>query len=126
SYILQAGNCWTPQVKDFVMQDVTQLAQEMPEITKTIMNLTTDLGQVVNNATGAGLTIHRVNVNKNVPFEEALKHAQNILKTKRKFKEKIVGNNYHFRVLAKTKFKKGTWKSKKINKNVTLVMAELK
>lgn len=126
-YNLEDGlGIWNSEINDFVMQDLTDLSEKMPTVSKKIMNTITDAGMIADNIMGGNLTIHRVNVNKNVPFEQALKHAQNILKTKRKFKQKEVGNNWHFRAIPKTKFKPRSWKSKKINDDITLVFGQLK
>ena len=125
SYILKACNVWTPPVAEFVMQDISELSKEMPTLTKTIMQATTDLGQIVNHVTGAGLVIQHIQVKKTVPFTEAMKHAQHILKTKRKFKEKVVGQSWHFKAIPKTKIKKGTFRTKKINGTISIVLGEL-
>jgi hypothetical protein len=69
--------------------------------------------------------IHSVNVNKNVPFEEAFLHAQNILK-KKKFFHRETKNQYRFRNIPKTKFEPKTYRSKKINKDITLIFGKLK
>ena len=125
-YLLTAVGLDDSATMSFVMQDVTELAKQMPEYSKKIMNAVTDAGMITNNILGKGkLTIHRVNVNKNIPYNEALKHAQHIGKTRRKFKEKVVGNAYHFKMRPKTHFKKGSFRSKKINKDITIVFAEL-
>ena len=130
SYLLKACNAWTPLIEKFTMQDLTEAAKEIPSYTKAIMKFTTDAGQIANNVLGKGKTnnfvIHRVNVSTTIPFQEALKHAQDILKTKRQFKEKIVGNSYHFRNIVKTKFIKNSFRSKKVNPNITVVFGNLK
>jgi len=124
--VLEQCGGWTETVAKFTMQDLTELAKEMPEISKRIMNAVTDAGQVANHLRGAGLEIQHVKVSKDVPFSDALKHAQSILKTKRNFKEKVLKNNYHFRNLPKTKFEPRSFKSKKINDQITLVLGKPK
>lgn len=69
--------------------------------------------------------IHSVNISKNVPFEEAYIHSQNILK-KKKFFHRETKNQYRFRNIPKTKFIDKTYRSKKINKDITLVFGKLK
>jgi hypothetical protein len=54
SYILKAGHCYSDKVKEFVMQDVQEMAKEMPELSKRIMNGVTDLGQLANKWMGKG------------------------------------------------------------------------
>lgn len=124
--ILNGLNVWNDKINDFVMQDVSKLAKEIPDYAKNVMNTITDLGQIGDNLIGGNLTIHSVKVNKNLPFEQALKHAQNIIKTRRKFKNKVIGENYHFRSIPKTKFKPRSFRSKKVNDNITIVFGELK
>ena len=67
--------------------------------------------------------IASVIIKKNVSPEEALDHALNITK-KKKIKMTETKKTYRFRNLPKTKF--SDYRSKKINKNITLVFGELK
>jgi hypothetical protein len=124
--LMNGLNVWNDKINSFVMQDVNEFAKDMPQYAKDTMNVITDIGQIADNVAGGNLVIHRVNVSKDVPFDEALKHAQNIIKTKRKFKQKLVKNYWHFKSKPQTHFKKGTFRSKKINSNITIVLGELK
>jgi hypothetical protein len=131
--LLQSNGFLTPEIDEFVFQPLDEIVKRIGEHTGAFAKAITTLGAVadnvkdkVKNLFGGDLVIHRVNVNKNLPFEQALKHARNILKTKRKFKEKVVGNSYHFRNIPKTHFKPRSWKSKKINDDITIVFGELK
>lgn len=125
--ICQSIGSWNDTAQKFIFQDITELANKTPAYVKTIADTVTNIGNVASKLMGNGkYVIHRVNVNKDIPFEEARKHAQNILKTKRQFKEKIVGNNYHFRSIPKTHFKKGSFRTKRINKDISIILAELK
>ena len=67
--------------------------------------------------------IASVIIKKSVSPEEALQHALNITK-KKKLKMTETKNTYRFRNLPKTKF--SDYRSKKINKNITLLFGELK
>jgi hypothetical protein len=67
--------------------------------------------------------LHAVIIKRTVPKEEALKHAENIIK-KKDFKATETKLTYRFRALPKTKFIK-KFRSKKINKDITLVFGEL-
>lgn len=71
---------------------------------------------------GKPYAIHSVIIKKNVPKEDAMEMAQDILKKKSKMTE--LKNTYRFRNIPKTKFQ--DYRSKKINKNITLVFGELK
>jgi len=72
-----------------------------------------------------GYALHTVLVNKNIPFEEAFKEAQNIIK-KKKFFHRETKNQYRFRNIPKQKFEPKSFKSKKVNKDITLVFGQLK
>ena len=108
------------------MQDLNELSREFPEYAKAIMNVITDTAQIYDNVSGAGLTIHSVQVDQNIPFLEARKIAHHILKTKRHFKEKIIGTHYHFKNRPKTHFKPRSWRTKKVNDDVNIVFGVLK
>ena len=72
-----------------------------------------------------GYALHTVLVNKFVPFEQAFAEAQNIIK-KKKFFHRETKNQYRFRNIPKQKFEPKTFRSKKINKDITLVFGKLK
>jgi hypothetical protein len=68
--------------------------------------------------------LHAVIIKKSVPKEDALQHAENIIK-KKEFKARETKLTWRFRALPKTKFKKEKFRSKKVNKDITLVFGEL-
>jgi hypothetical protein len=72
-----------------------------------------------------GFALHAVLVDKSIPFEEAFKQAQVIIK-KKKFFHRESKNQYRFRNIPKQKFEPKSFKSKKINKDLTLVFGKLK
>lgn len=88
--------------------------------------LTKKIGVAGSQLTGGSLTIQRVNVHKDLPFELAMTHARNILKTKKQFNPKIVRNFWHFKNKPKTHFIKGTFRTKKINPNISITFGVLK
>jgi hypothetical protein len=53
-YCLEAVNLYGVQEKNFLFQDISQLAKELPSYTKNIAKATTDVGAVVNKLTGRG------------------------------------------------------------------------
>jgi len=69
--------------------------------------------------------LQTVIVKKTVPKDKALEHAKNIIK-KKAFKGSETKLTYRFRAIPKTKFIKESFRSKKINPDITLVFAELK
>jgi hypothetical protein len=128
-YLLENAGLWNENTKRFVFQDVTQIASELPSLTKKIMNFATDLGAVSNTLLGKGenFAIHAIKINKNVPINEAIKHVQHITKSKkRKYVIKDYANYNSFRIIARTKFIKNSYRSKKVNKDITLVFGVLK
>ena len=128
-YLLENAGLWNENTKRFVFQDVTQIASELPSLTKKIMNFATDLGAVSNRllAKGQNFAIHAIKINKNVPINEAIKHVQHITKSKkRKYVIKDYANYNSFRIIARTKFIKNSYRSKKVNKDITLVFGVLK
>ena len=72
-----------------------------------------------------GYALHAVLVSSSIPFDKAFKEAQDIMK-KKKFFHRETKNQYRFRNIPKTKFESKTFKSKKINKDITLVYGKLK
>jgi len=72
-----------------------------------------------------GYALHSVLVNKSLPYEEAFKEAQHIIK-KKKFFHRETKNQYRFRNIPKQKFEPKSFRSKKINENLTLVLGKLK
>lgn len=69
--------------------------------------------------------LHSVNIKKTIPYEEALNHALNITNKKNLF-HRETKNIYRFRNIPKTKFNPKTYRTKKVNKNISLVFGELK
>jgi hypothetical protein len=65
---------------------------------------------------------------KNKPFNEAHEEARNIMRTKKKklFSRTLKNGSLHFRHIPKTKFIKKSFRSKKINDDITLVFGQLK
>lgn len=68
--------------------------------------------------------LHAVVINKNVPFEEARRISKNFIEKNRNFYRETE-NSYRFRNLPKQKFVKDTFRSKKINKDITLVYGQI-
>lgn len=72
-----------------------------------------------------GYALHAVLINKQMGFEAAENKAREFIK-KPHFFHRETANEYRFRNIPKTKFEKRTFRSKKINPDVTLVFAKLK
>jgi hypothetical protein len=130
SYILQTLGLYNMQTRTFLYQNMEAIKQELPSYVKTIMKATTDIGAVASKLMGKGLEggyqIHSVKVNKKVPFEEALKHFHNITKNNKKSYYKEMKNHYNFRNIPKTKFEAKSYRTKKINPQISIIFGKLK
>jgi hypothetical protein len=130
--LLETLNLWENPLKDFVLQDVEELAKEIPKLSLQIMDKFTDLGNITSKWSGAGLEnddnykLHAVIIKKNINHDEARKIAQDIIKDKNKQFMRETKLSYRFRNISKQKFKPKSFRTKKINKNVSLVFGELK
>ncbi len=82
-------------------------------------------GKMLGYGNNNGYALHTVLVNKSIPFEQAFAEAQNIIK-KKKFFHRETKNQYRFRNIPKQKFEPKSFKSKKVNKDITLVFGQLK
>jgi ribosomal protein S21 len=103
-----------------------EIKKEIQPYVGKIMNAVTDTGAIVAQLLGKGLKIHAVKVHKRVPIEEALKHFQNITKNSKKSYYKEMKNHYNFRNIPKTKFEPKTYRTKKVNKDISIVFGKLK
>ena len=71
------------------------------------------------------LYLQAVVVDKAVGFEKAKKLSQEIIKNKKRNVVRETSESYRFRNIPKTKFKVGSFVSKKLNEQVTLVFGHL-
>jgi len=71
------------------------------------------------------LYLQTVIVDKSVGFDEAKKISQQIIKNKKRNVYRETSESFRFRNIPKTKFKVGSFVSKKLNDKVTLVFGEL-
>ena len=69
--------------------------------------------------------LHAVLINKSLGYDLAFKEAQDIIK-KKKFFHRETTNQYRFRNIPKQKFEPKTFRSHKVNKDITLVFGQLK
>ena len=72
-----------------------------------------------------GYALHAVLVSSKIPYDEAFKEAQNIMK-KKKFFSRETKLHHRFRNIPKQKFEPKTFRSHKVNKDITLVVGKLK
>lgn len=69
--------------------------------------------------------IHTVIIDKSIPFEEALNSFHNIINNPKKKYYRVTKNSYRFRNIPKTKFIKTTFRTKKVNKDISIVFGVL-
>lgn len=68
--------------------------------------------------------LHAVIISRNVPLEDAKELAKEFIPSTRHY-YRTTKNSYRFRNIPKTKFDRGTFRSKKINDDITLVYGNL-
>ncbi len=71
-----------------------------------------------------GYNLHAIVINKRLSKEEAMKEAEDISKKKKIFVRETK-KSYRFRNIPKTKFEKKSFRTKKVNKNVSLIYGKL-
>lgn len=134
---LMANGLYTKEIDSFVFQPLEKVIKTLPKSTPFIAKAVTTLGAWFNKILGKGkphhqtestdgLVIQSVRVRKPATREQAERHADNILKNRKKrtVTEKV--NWWHVRALPKTKIEKGTFVTKKVNSNIQLVFGRLK
>jgi hypothetical protein len=74
----------------------------------------------------SNLVLHSVNIKSSVPLLQAQAIARDIMKTNKNKKHRVTKNYTIFRNIPKTKFQPKTYVTKKINKDVNIVLGNLK
>jgi hypothetical protein len=127
--LLQGSNIYTPEIDKFVYQPLDKIVERLPSFTSKIAKFTTDLGGIADRLMGGelgGYQIHAIKINKRIPMDEQLEHVRSISKSKKKRMMKELKNVISHRVIAKTKFDPNTYKTKKVNKDISIVFGKLK
>ena len=124
-------NSLNKEVDNFIYQDISKIMEEMPDYVNKIAQGTTDFAAVLDKLIGRGnygneddFKIHAVVIKKPIELEEAKKIASDIIKDKNRKFYRETKTSYRFRNIPKTKFK--DYKTKKINKNVSIIFGNLK
>jgi len=68
--------------------------------------------------------LHAVIIKKSIPFEEAQKIASEIIDNPNRKFYRMTKSSYRFRNIPKQQFNKKSFRSKKVNENITLVFGE--
>lgn len=127
-YLLQYSGLLTPQAEAFIFQDLKEVIKELPSYVSPITKGVTTLGAIVNKLRGKGnkdYTLHAVIFRKPYDIDNAKTKAKEFIKGKKDFYRETQ-TSYRFRNIPKQKFIKGSFRSKRIDPNITLVFGELK
>jgi hypothetical protein len=71
------------------------------------------------------MELHAVIIKKTIPLEKAKQISKEFIPSNRNFYRETT-NSYRFRNIPKTMFKKGSYRSKVINSDITLIYGILK
>ena len=130
SDVLESNGLLGDNYRKWILQDVEELVKGLPnyvlKFSKGVTDFASGLEKLIGGEKPEDWELHAV-VIKNMGIEEAQKIAQDIIKNKKKgFVRMTKAGSLRFRNIPKTKFKPRTFKTKKINENVSLVFGELK
>lgn len=90
--------------------------------------LKTNKFNIKDTKTGSGnnqYILHNVIIKKTIPLDEAKRIAKDIIKDDKKSFYRETENSYRFRNIPKTKFIKKSFKTKKVNDNISLTFGKL-
>jgi len=131
--LLTAVGLYGKEEKDFTYQNIVEMVDELPDSLKTFSQATTNLGAIFNKYTGIGgdkpddgYELHAVIFKKPYDLSTAKQEARDIIKDKKKNFYRETETSYRFRAIPKTKFEKKSFRTKKINDNISLVFGKIK
>lgn len=124
--ILESNNLYSESINDFLFQDLTELKAQLPNYVGKTMNVITDLGAVASQLMGEGLKLHAVKIKKSVDLNTQLEHVKSITKSSKKRVMKEMKNHNVYKIIPKTKFIKNSFRTKNINKDISLILGVLK
>ncbi|HEY9705366.1 MAG TPA: hypothetical protein V6C58_23205 [Allocoleopsis sp.] len=125
SDILKANGLMTPELNDFINQDAEDIAKNLSSYVPKVARAITDIGAVF----GAGnddYALHAVVVKKPTTPDELIRIQNEFIKNKNRTFIRETKTSYRLRNIPKTKFIKNSFKSKKINKKITLIYGKIK
>ena len=127
--VLDSNKLLGDRYRSWILQDITELTKKLPQYTKSFARSVTDLASFGERLLGLGKDgenweLHAVIVKKNVPLEEVYKIQKEFIKGNKKFIRET-NSSYRLRNIPKTKFIKNTFRTKKINKNISLIYGQL-
>lgn len=128
-YLLQYSGLLTPDAEAFLFQDLKDVVKELPSYVSPIAKATTTLGAIVSKLRGKGnnkdYKLHAVIFRKPYNLDTAKSKAKEFIEGKKDFYRETQ-TSYRFRNIPKQKFTKGSFRSKRIDPNITLIFGELK
>ena len=127
-YLLQYSGLLTPQADAFLFQDLKDVIKELPFYVSPLAKGVTTLGAIVSKLRGKGnkdYKLHAVIFRKPYDIDNAKTKAKEFIEGKKYFYRETQ-TSYRFRNIPKQKFIKGSFRSKRIDPNITLVFGELK
>jgi len=125
-YILESNGLYSEQAKTFLFQSMEEIKKEIQPYVGKIMNAVTNTGTIVAQLLGKGLTIHSIKIGKHISAEKQLEHVRNITKSNKNRMMKEMKNVIAYRIIPKTKFHKDSFRTKKINSDISIVFGKLK
>lgn len=127
--LLSSNNLLGDYYKNFILQDISELVKKMPSYAKSIATGVTDFAASSEKLLGMGMGDMELQavVIRDMPFEEAQIESQKYIKNKRRQFYRIDRNEkIRFRNIPMTRMRKGSFITKKINNNVSLIFGVLK
>lgn len=112
------------QMKQLI--DEKNKLKEKPLISSKLLK--TNKFNIKDTITGSGdsYQLHNVIIKKKIPLEEAKQLAKDIIKDNKKKFYRETKLSYRFRNIPKTKFLVNSFRTKKVNENITLTFGKLK
>lgn len=131
SILLENSNLMNDKTNQFINQDVQSIVKNMGSISgrvvPSVSRFLTDVGAVFGaSKDNAGYALHAVLVKKPISNEELKKIHNEFIKDKNKTFFRETKSSYRLRNIPKQKFDKSTFRTKKINNNISLIFGQLK
>jgi hypothetical protein len=127
-YLLENSGLLTPEANAFLFQDMKDVIRDLPSYVSPVANSVTTLGALVSKLRGDGkdnYELHAVIFRKPYDINSAKSKAKEFIKGNKDFFRETQ-TSYRFRNIPKTKFKPKSYRSKRIDPNITLVFGALK
>lgn len=130
-YILEGNEIMSQENYNFLFQPLDKLIKNLPKSTSRIAKFTTRTGAFFSHLLGLGkdddgYELHAVVIKKPVELDEAKSIAQEIIKDKKKKFYRETKQSYRFRNIPKQKFDKTSFRTKKVDNDITLIFGKLK